>query len=130
MAKSRVLVVEDENSIREILVELLSDEGFDCDSAFDGKDAAEKLMTNSYDVLVSDFRMPRMDGAELLKWCRANEHHLPFVFITANKELLPEEKQALDDCCAVLLHKPIDFDHLITAIENAKARNHQRQCPV
>jgi DNA-binding NtrC family response regulator len=130
MPKFDILIAEDETSIREILVELLNDEGFSCDAAIDGMHATEKLVTKNYDVVISDFRMPRMGGAELLKWCRENNHHMPFIFITANKELVYEEKLALDDCCAAFLQKPIDIDHLIAAINDAKTRNHRTECAV
>lgn len=126
--KTKILIVEDDVSIREILKDILIDEGFDCDEAEDGKAASELLEKNKYDVLISDFRMPRMDGAQLLRWCRDHEIHLPIIFITANKELFPEEKLALNDCCAALLQKPIDIDTLIQAIEDAKVRNHHRHC--
>lgn len=126
--KLRILLAEDEPTIREILTELLVDEGYECIAAFDGLDATEKLKKETFDLLISDFRMPRMNGAELLKWCREQKIHLPVIFITANKELFPEEKDALSDCCAALLVKPIDFNNLILAIEEAKTRNHHRFC--
>lgn len=126
--KLKIILAEDESAIREILSELLADEGYECVTAVDGQDAAEKLKADNFDLLISDFRMPRMTGVDLLKWCRSNSIHLPVIFITANKELFPEEKQALNDCCAALLQKPIDFNHLVVAIEEAKVRNHRRMC--
>lgn len=126
--KLKLLIVEDDESIREILTEMLVDEGFDCVSASDGEKATHILKEATFDVLISDFRMPKMNGTELLKWCRDHGIHLPVIFITANKDLFPEEKLALDDCCAALLQKPIDIDHLITAIEDARSRNHHRHC--
>jgi DNA-binding NtrC family response regulator len=126
--KIRILLAEDDMAIREILTELLIEEGYECIPSFDGKEAAEKLKTETFDVLVSDFRMPRMDGVELLKWCRSNHIHLPVIFITANKDLFPKEKLALNDCCAALLEKPIDINKLLEAIHEAKTRNHHRFC--
>jgi DNA-binding response OmpR family regulator len=70
-----------------------------------------------------------MNGVELLNWCRNEEIYLPVIFITANLELLPDEKLALKDCCSALMQKPIDFDELLLAIESAKKRNHDRDCP-
>ncbi len=126
--KDKLLIVEDDDSIREILTEMLIDEGFECSSASDGLKATELLKENNFDVLISDFRMPRMNGTDLLKWCRDNNIHLPVIFITANKDLFPEEKLALNDCCAALLQKPIDMDTLLEAIQDAKSRNHHRHC--
>lgn len=126
--KLKLLIVEDDDAIREILTDLLVDEGYECASACDGVKATELLSVSSFDVLISDFRMPRMNGAELLEWCRARGLHLPVIFLTANKDLFPHEKLALNDCCAALLQKPIDIDHLILAITDAKTRNHHRHC--
>jgi CheY-like chemotaxis protein len=126
--KLKIILAEDETSIREILTELLIDEGYDCVPAADGFIASEKLKNETFDLLISDFRMPRMNGAQLIKWCRDNNIQVPVIFITANLELFPEEKLALNDCCALLLQKPIDFNHLILSIENAATRNHQVSC--
>lgn len=126
--KIKLLIVEDDESIREIMTEVLIHEGYECTSACDGLEASEILKDKQFDVLISDFRMPRMNGAELLHWCRDNDIKLPVIFITANKDLFPEEKLALNDCCAALLQKPIDMDMLLQAIEDARSRNHHRHC--
>jgi CheY-like chemotaxis protein len=127
-SKFRIIVAEDEPLIREILSEVLLDEGYDCTLAVDGQEAAETLAKEKFDLLICDFRMPRMDGPALLEWCRAHHIHLPVIFITANSELLQREELALKDCCAALLAKPIDFIDLFTAIEDAKKRHHARHC--
>ena len=116
--KYRILLAEDEPSIREALAEILMDEGFHCTPAIDGKDATEKLEKEDFDLLISDFRMPRMNGAELVEWCRQKNINLPVIFITANKNLLPEEKRAVTDG-SVLLHKPLDINVLLSALEEA-----------
>lgn len=126
--KLKILIVEDDESIREIMTELLTHEGYDCTSATDGLEATEIFKKSQFDVLISDFRMPRMNGAELLHWCRENDINLPVIFVTANKDLFPEEKLALNDCCAALLQKPIDVDVLLQAILDARSRNHHRHC--
>lgn len=122
--KLHILVAEDESSIRDVLVELLLDEGHTCVPAVDGVDAATKLMDENFDLIISDFRMPRMNGADLLQWCRTEKIHLPVIFITANTTLIPEEKLALNDCCVALLKKPIDFNNLVMTIEDARMRVH------
>jgi CheY-like chemotaxis protein len=61
-------------------------------------EAIEKLSKEAFDLLISDFRMLRMSGFELLRWCREHDFHFPVIFVTANKVLFPEERIALDDC--------------------------------
>lgn len=124
----RILVVDDEEEILEIIMDLLRSEGYECFSAHDGIAATEILEHQEIDLLISDFRMPRMDGSELLKWCRENDKHFPVIFITGNPELLEKEKYSLQDCCAALLHKPISFDIIVEAIDAARTRNHQWEC--
>lgn len=126
--KVRILVAEDDASIREILLEILEGEGFTAVGAIDGQDASEKIQLAPFDLLISDFRMPRMNGAELLQWCRTNGFHLPVIFITANRDLFPEEKLSLTDCCAALIQKPLDIDHLLVAIKDSQNRSHRVDC--
>jgi response regulator RpfG family c-di-GMP phosphodiesterase len=68
----RVLVVDDESSIREVLDDFLSMEGFDVTSASNGKEGVSALRSESYDVLLIDMKMPEMNGLEFLKY--AVEH--------------------------------------------------------
>lgn len=124
----RILYVEDDNYLREVITELLRGEGLECTSAADGIEAIRCLETQKFDLLITDIRMPRMDGTQLLIWCRKNCFHFPVIFITANDELLPIDHVALKDCCASLLKKPVGLDVLLRAIEAAKAREHNFHC--
>lgn len=65
--RSRVLVVDDEKFIRDILADFLSIEGYDVSTAADGVEAFEALSTSRYDLVISDLKMPRMGGIELLE---------------------------------------------------------------
>lgn len=63
--------------------------------------------------MITDFRMPRMDGVQLLNWCRESKIHFPVIFISENSHLLSKEKIALDDCCADLINKPMNIDSIL-----------------
>ena len=128
MSIKKVLIVDDEKYLRELLAEMIGEEGFQCLQAEDGKHASEILEKETIDLMITDMRMPRMDGAQLLAWCRQKDLHFPVIFITANVELLPHDKVALSDCCAALLRKPVSIDVLIEAIKAADLRNHYRLC--
>ena len=65
--KPRILVVDDEETAREELCEALRDAGFKATAAGDANAALDAVMEESYDVCISDIRMPGMDGIELLK---------------------------------------------------------------
>ncbi|MBI1883276.1 MAG: response regulator [Chlamydiae bacterium] len=91
--QKKVLVVEDSLTTRELEKTILENNGFEVETAIDGLDALEKLGKLSYDVVVSDIQMPRMDGFELCKNIRLSEKwkELPVIFVTAlSKE---EEKR-------------------------------------
>lgn len=126
--KNRILLVEDDEGIQELLSEFLQEEGFVCDVASNGQLATEKLLMNTYDLLITDFRMPKMNGVELIQWCRTHEYHFPVIFITATASLLPEENIAISDCCATLIHKPLSLQHLLNTIEFSLKREHVTQC--
>lgn len=124
-----ILIAEDDADIRNIFVEILEDHGHQCTAAEDGEVAKNILEGGkAFDLLISDFRMPRMSGDELLEWCRQAGLKFPVIFVTANSALLSKETLALGDCCADLLRKPIGAFQLLQAVEAAKARSHAVNC--
>jgi CheY-like chemotaxis protein len=124
----KILYAEDEADLRDITEELLVSEGYHCTAVADGLEAMNRLQEQNFDLLITDFQMPNMDGALLLLLCRQIGRHMPVIFISGNRERLPIEELALQDCCASLLHKPLAFDDLLRAIEKARYRNHEYDC--
>ena len=120
--KIRVLYAEDEQDIRENIVEILLDENFEVFAAENGKMALDMFLEKDFDVIVSDVMMPEMDGHDLLKAIRSNKDssisNVPFIFLTAlgQKE---DIVKGIDLKANDYLTKPIDFDLLIgcTALE-------------
>ncbi len=81
--KSRILVVDDEESIREFLEIMLKKEGYEVTIAEDGLKAKETLAKKSFDMVISDMQMPNMTGIELLKHVKESYPDLVFMMITA-----------------------------------------------
>jgi len=81
--KSRILVVDDEESIREFLEIMLKKEGYEVTTAEDGARAKEILTKKSFDMVISDMQMPHVTGLELLKHVRESYPDLVFMIITA-----------------------------------------------
>ena len=81
--KSRILVVDDEESIREFLEIMLKKENYEVTTAEDGLRAKEILAKKSFDMVISDMQMPNVTGIELLKFVRENYPDLVFMMITA-----------------------------------------------
>lgn len=81
--KSRILVVDDEESIREFLNIMLRKEGYDVTCVEDGQQAMDILKKKSFEMIISDLQMPHVTGLELLKFVRENYPDLLFLLITA-----------------------------------------------
>lgn len=126
--KLKILWVEDEDSLREVMCELLRQEGFHCTPANDGVEAQKLLQQEKFDLLITDFNMPNMDGAHLLFWCRQSSFHIPVIFVTATVERLPVEELAMKDCCTSMISKPFPVEVLLKEINAACKRNHEFDC--
>ncbi|MHB1106506.1 MAG: ATP-binding protein, partial [Lutibacter sp.] len=91
--KIKVLVVEDIALNQLLMKTLLDDFGFDCDIAFNGKIAIEKLQINNYDLILMDLQMPEMDGFEATDYIRnAMKLDIPIIALTANVTTADLEK--------------------------------------
>lgn len=80
---AHILIVDDEERMRHLLSIMLSRKGYNVDQAGDGMEALEKISATPYDMIITDIKMPRMDGVELLKKIVEMEIPSPVVFITA-----------------------------------------------
>jgi excisionase family DNA binding protein len=80
--RSRVLVVDDESSIRELLQKTLALAEYDVDVAPDGRAALERLRLGNYDLLIADLKMPGMDGLTLIREAKRLKADLPVIIIT------------------------------------------------
>lgn len=80
--RSRVLVVDDESSIRELLAKTLALAEYDVDTAPDGRAALERLRLGNYDLLIADLKMPGMDGLTLIREAKRMKEDLPVIIIT------------------------------------------------
>jgi two-component system nitrogen regulation response regulator NtrX len=112
-----ILIVEDDLDIKNLMVELLEDEGYLCSSAADGMAGKKALESQHFDLLITDFRMPKLDGLQLLEWCRASQVKSKVIFISANARLTPAEKLALEESSASVIFKPISIDNLLSVVE-------------
>jgi two-component system, OmpR family, response regulator MprA len=111
-----VLIVEDEPAVREVVVELLQDEGYAVRQASDGLQAIDELEVDDVDLVLSDVRMPRLDGPSLARRLRGRGRAVPVVLMSAvDVEVdLPGVR---------FLPKPFDCDHLLHVVGSALAAN-------
>lgn len=123
----RVLIVEDEELIRRLLVIAIGRCGVDVDEAADGVEALEKLATATYDVITLDLMMPRMNGFDLLESARlALAETIPVVFVTTAYD--SETIRTVDPAVVHgVVRKPFDVETVAETIaECAKLRASHR----
>lgn len=122
-----VLVVDDEQGIRDMLARHLRFVGYEVLRAADGRQALEVLERHCVDVVVTDLVMPEMDGVSLMRALREGYPTVPFIAITGHVELrhlLTAMRLGAEDC----LFKPLrDLSELEDAIARLVARNRRWQ---
>src|SRR5215204_4495460 len=112
-----VLIVEDEPVIRELMSMLLEDEGYVVHQAVDGLEALETVEQHTVDLVLSDVKMPRLDGASLARHLRARGDPIPVVLMSA--------VYAEVDLPGVrFLRKPVNCEHLLDIIAAALRESH------
>ncbi|GAB4334289.1 MAG: sigma-54 dependent transcriptional regulator [Calditrichia bacterium] len=113
--KGKILIVDDEPAIREPLSLILSEEGYDTDTAGTGKEALEKAAGTEYDLLISDLKMPQMGGLELIEKLKEISPKTSTMIITAFATL-ESAIQALRLGAYDYMLKPLDFDEVIMRV--------------
>jgi two-component system response regulator PilR (NtrC family) len=112
----RILVVDDEQIIRESLSFILKKEGYSVEEAGNGKDALAKHESNAFDIIITDIEMPEMKGVDLLKQIRQRTPQTLVVIITAFGSV-ETAVQALREGAADYILKPINFDDLLYRVK-------------
>ena len=112
----RILVVDDEVNARTALAELLRDEGYDVETAADAFKALGKYEAFSPHVVITDLKMPGMDGIELVKKIRASEDPAAVVVMTAFGAV-SSAVNAMRAGAAEYLTKPLNFDELLVVVD-------------
>ena len=118
----KILLVEDIEVNREIAVMMLSEFGFEIDTAIDGRDALDKVENKSYDLILMDVQMPIMNGYESAHAIRERGLTVPIVAMTANA--MPEDiKRARDAGMNDHISKPLDLSKMMTTIAEVLKSN-------
>ncbi len=113
--QEKILVVDDEDIIRESLSFILKKEGFQVEEAANGKEAYDKIKENSFDLVISDLEMPVMKGTELLEEIKKLDIKTSVIIVTAFGSLDTAIK-ALRNGASDYILKPVEFDELLIKI--------------
>lgn len=123
---AKLIIVDDEKSIRDALRDILEYEGYDVDEAKDGEEGLDMILKSSYDVALCDIKMPKMDGLELLLKAGEAGKGTQFVMVSAfgNVENAVEatKRGAFD-----FITKPPDLNRLLVTVRNALERSKMAQ---
>ena len=113
-----ILIIDDERAIRKTLNEILGFEGYKIDEAADGEEGLKKFQSSTYDVVLCDIKMPKLDGIEFLSKALTINPDIPVIMISGhgNIETAVEavKKGAFD-----FISKPPDLNRLLITIRNA-----------
>jgi DNA-binding NtrC family response regulator len=114
---ARILIVDDERSIRSTLREILEFENYEVDEAADGAEGLEKLKTTAYDMVLCDIKMPKLDGLEVLEQGLAARPDTTFIMISGHGDI-DTAVEATRKGAYDFLQKPPDLNRLLIAIRN------------
>lgn len=123
--EAKILVVEDEKPLRELLEMELVRSGYKVESASDGEEGLDKYRQEVFNVVLLDMRMPRMDGVEVLKLMRA-ESTIPEVIVFTGHGTIETAVECIKQGAYDYLTKPVKLDELEMVIDKAYEKNRLR----
>jgi DNA-binding NtrC family response regulator len=119
---AEILIIDDEKAIRKALTEILSAEGYKTEEAGDGEEGLKKFKEKSYDVVLCDIKMPKLDGIEFLQRATESNGDIPVIMISGHGNIETAvdavKKGAFD-----YISKPPDLNRMLITIRNAMDRS-------
>src|SRR5215475_1530016 len=115
---AKILVADDEQNLRRVLVALLRREGHEVVQAANGLEAIEQLAAGDYDVVITDLRMPGADGMEVLRTASKNYPHVPVIMITAYGSV-GQAVEAIKAGAFDYIEKPFEQDQIRVIVDKA-----------
>lgn len=115
---SHILIIDDEKAIRKTLSEILSYEGYKIDDAENGEEGLKKIKEKSYDVILCDIKMPKVDGLEFLEKAKEISPDVPIIMISGHGTI-ETAVEAVKKGAFDYVAKPPDLNRLLITIRNA-----------
>ena len=116
-----ILIIDDEKSIRKTLLEILSFEGYKIEEAADGEEGLKKFQSSTYDLVLCDIKMPKMDGLEFLGKATLFNSDVPIIMISGHGTI-ETAVEAVKNGAYDFISKPPDLNRLLITIRNALDR--------
>lgn len=118
---SKLLIIDDERSIRRALREILEFENFEVHEAENGKEGLEKILSTTFDMVFCDIKMPLMDGMEVLEEIQKAKLDVPVIMISGHGNI-ETAVDAIKKGAFDFIEKPLDLNRILVTIRNAKER--------
>src|ERR1700712_1350381 len=115
---SNILIIDDEKAIRKTLTEILSYEGYKIEEASDGEEGLKKFKEKTYDVVLCDIKMPKIDGLDFLEKAREVNGDVPIIMISGHGTI-ETAVEAVKKGAFDYISKPPDLNRLLITIRNA-----------
>ncbi len=113
-----ILIIDDEKAIRKTLTEILSFEGYKIEEAADGEEGLKKFKEKTYDVVLCDIKMPKLDGIEFLQKAGESNPDVPIIMISGHGNI-ETAVEAVKKGAYDYISKPPDLNRLLITIRNA-----------
>ncbi len=120
MEKKKILVVDDEFSVANLIKINLEDAGYQVDIALDGKSAIKKIDSDLPDLITLDLLMPKMNGFQLLKTLKSDRQYCKIPVIIVSVVTGAEKKKGFSLGAIDFVEKSINFEHLFKLVERIK----------
>ena len=118
--KKNLLIVDDQPGIRLLLMDIFKNEGYHVETAKTGKEAFEKISTNTFDLMMLDYRLPIMDAQQVIEKMKQEQIVVPVIIMTGLIEEMDEQFKKETDMLKVVA-KPFDVGDICTLAEQLTA---------
>lgn len=118
----RILIVEDEKDLCQMIAKSLKESGYEVDNAYNGNEAMELLDVENYDLIVLDLNLPEIDGMEILEEFRTFNQDTKIIILSARSQI-KDKVEGLDKGANDYLSKPFHLDELEARIRSLTRRN-------
>ncbi len=117
----KILLVEDEKDLSSVIVRVLKANKYDVETAYDGLEGLEKAHRETYELIITDLMMPKMDGIQFIKTLRGENNSTPILILTA-KSQIDDKVEGLDSGADDYLTKPFSMKEFLARIRSLTRR--------
>jgi DNA-binding response OmpR family regulator len=122
----KILLLEDDIALADVLSEYLEDNGFELDLVYDGEDALSNAYETKYDLYIFDVNVPAIKGFDLLKILRENGDSTPTIFVTSLNDI-EDVSKGFESGADDYLKKPFELAELLLRVKNIQKRSFTQQ---